>query len=114
MTASPTARDVLEAWIAHLRVEAGAAPHTVDPYARDVRAVLDALPAAERGAVERVTRAGLLKWLHGERSAGRAPASVARRLAAFRSFLRFARSVVPLADDPAAGLPAARRGMALP
>jgi site-specific recombinase XerD len=109
---SPAA--AVDAWIDHLRVEAGSSPHTVEAYARDVRAVLAALPAAERGDLARVSREGLLGWLHGERTSGRAPASIARRLAAFRSFWRFARTVAAVDADPAASLPPARRGTSLP
>ena len=61
-----------------------------------------------------VTRQGILGWLHRERTAGRAPASIARRLAAFRSFHRFARTLAPIASDPTSGLPSARRNKALP
>jgi integrase/recombinase XerD len=113
VTTLPPTADVLDAWVTHLRVEVGASPHTVEAYARDAKAVVAALPASERGSLARLTRAGLLAWLHRERSSGRASASVARRLAAFRSLLRFARSLGPL-EDPTAGLPSARRGRALP
>lgn len=105
---------VLDTFLDHLVVEGGASPHTIEAYRRDVRAVLEALPASERTAVSRITREGLLTWLHKERWSGRAPASVARRLAAFRSFLRFARSECGIASDPAAGLPSGKREKSLP
>ncbi len=106
--------EAVAAWLDHLRVEVGASPHTIEAYERDVLAVIGALPSRERAGVERFTRDGLLHWLHQDRSRGRAPASTARRLAAFRSFVRFCRSLVPLPLDPTAGLPAARRPKALP
>ena len=110
----PTPSDLLRAFIDHLRVEVGASPHTIDAYRRDVRAVFDALPAGERASARLVTREGLFRWLHGERKAGRAPSSIARRLAAFRSFHRFVRTVIAVDRDPTAGLPTSRRMRSLP
>lgn len=110
----PTSSAAVAAWLDHLRVEVGASPHTLDAYGRDVRAVFAALPPGERDRPDRVTRAGVLRWMASERAAGRAPASVSRRLAAFRAFLRFARSIVPIDPDPTAGLPSGRRGRRLP
>jgi integrase/recombinase XerD len=105
---------LLEAYLDHLRVEAGASPHTVAAYRRDVAAVVRALPPAERGDVARVTRDGLLRWLRTERDSERAPTSTARRLAAVRGFFRFARSAAALSGDPTAGLVGARSGRRLP
>ncbi len=110
----PTPPDLIEAFVDHLRVEVGASPHTIDAYRRDVRAVFDALPGTERTSIRHVTREGLFRWLHAERESGRASASIARRLAAFRSFHRFARTVVPVDRDPTAGLPLSRRAKTLP
>ena len=110
----PPPLDVLAAWIDHLKVEAGASKHTISAYTGDVRAVLTALPESERHRLDRVSRGGLMGWLHRERTAGKAPSSVARRLAAFRGFLRFARTLTPLPVDPTAGLPSARRSRPLP
>ena len=105
---------VLDAWLDHLRIEVGASPHTLKAYRGDVRAVLAALPPAERDDVARISRDGLLRWLHGERTGGRAATSTARRLAAFRGYLRFAGSLAPLPTDPSAGLLAGRKAKTLP
>jgi site-specific recombinase XerD len=106
--------EVIPAWLDALRVEGGASPHTVAAYGRDAHAVVAALPPAQRERVDRVTRDGLLRWLHEERRAGRAPSSVARRLAAFRSLMRFAPSMTPIANDPTAGLPRGKMPRRLP
>ncbi len=106
--------DLLRAFLDHLRVEAGASPHTLEAYGRDVRAILSSLPPGEAASIETITRDGLIRWLHGERRAGKAPSSIARRLAAFRSFLRFVRSLDRTSPDPTAGLPTGRRTKALP
>jgi site-specific recombinase XerD len=110
----PTPAQAVDAWLDHLRVEVGASPHTLSAYAGDVRAVLGALPPSQREALDQITRDGVLRWLAQDRGSGRKAVSTARRLAAFRSFLRFARSIVRFEHDPAAGLPSARRGRRLP
>lgn len=111
---NPSSNELIRAFVDHLRVEAGASPHTVAAYEHDVRSVLAVLPPRERESIARVSREGLMRWLHAERSSGRAPSSIARRLAAFRSFHRFVRTVIEVEGDPTIGLPSARRPRALP
>ena len=111
---APRPLDVLTAWLDHLRIEVGVSKHTLSAYAGDIRAVLAALPAAERDDLGRISRDGVLRWLHRERTAGRAASSIARRLAALRGWLRFARTLAPIATDPTAGLLAGKRAKTLP
>lgn len=108
----PSSKDALQAWLDHLQVERGVSPNTMIAYERDVRAVLQAT-GAER-TLKHLTRDGLLSWLHAERRSRRAPASVARRLAALRGFVRFALSVGWLRVDPTEGLGPGRRPQDLP
>jgi site-specific recombinase XerD len=105
---------VLAAFLDHLRVEVGASPHTIAAYRRDAVALVAALPPAQRTSLARIDRAGLMRWLGEERRLRRSAASTARRLAAFRSLWRFARTLGAPADDPSAGLPSPRRGRRLP
>lgn len=111
-SATPSPAHALRAWLDHLQVERGVSPHTAVAYERDVRAVLAATGTSD--ALGGLTRDRLLSWLHGERRSARAPASVARRLAALRSFVRFALSVGWLPRDPTEGLGPGRKPRSLP
>jgi integrase/recombinase XerD len=106
---------VLSAWLDHLEVERAASPHTLSAYRSDVSAVLRSLaldPAT--GDLGRLTHAEVLRWMTGERRAGRAPTSIARRLAALRGYVGFAQSLGALAADPTEGLPAGKAWERLP
>jgi integrase/recombinase XerD len=107
---------VLQAWLDHLAVERGLAANTLAAYERDVRTVLRAVHAdpGRAASLERLTPPALLRWLRRERRAGRAPATLARRMAALRGFARFACGLGALAADPTAGLPAGRAWERLP
>ncbi|MCK0168014.1 tyrosine recombinase XerC [Jannaschia sp. S6380] len=91
---SPGARDALTAWLDRLRGVEGAAANTVSAYGRDVAAIL-AFMAAHRGGpmglaeIGRITTSDLRAWMAGERRRGNGPRSVARRLSALKSFIRW-------------------------
>jgi integrase/recombinase XerD len=108
-----TPADMLAAWLDHLRVERGLSPNTLAAYERDVRQILTAVGATRR-ELARITKEALYAWLSAERDAGAAPSSTARRLAAMRGFLAFARSLGALEQDPTAGLASGRRPAPLP
>ena len=110
---------VLQAWLDHLQIERGLSPHTLGAYEGDVRQVLAAAgleggSLTREGSLEQLDATALLRWIRGERRAGRAPASIARRLAAVRGFARFAMALGALAADPTAGLPTGRAWERLP
>ena len=113
-----TPAEVLAAWMDHLRVERGLSPNTLEAYERDVRQILAGLGQAGIGesgrSLARLTRDAVLAWLHREREDGAAPSSTARRLAALRGFVDFARSLGALDKDPTDGLLPARRPPPLP
>lgn len=86
------------------------APRTVESYRRDLEhlaAFLDAPPA-------QATTEQLERYLAGLRAQGLAPATIARRLAALRSFFRHLQLLGTRSDNPAAALPSPRRPRRLP
>jgi len=107
---------ILSAWLDHLEVERGASKHTLSAYRRDVLAFLVTLKLDPRadGQLALVTHAELVRWLGFERRAGRAPASIARRLAALRGYLAFAQSLGAVSGDPTQGLPVGKGWERLP
>ena len=91
---SPGARDALEAWGSHLRALDGAAANTLVAYQRDVTAFLSFL-AGHRGGpmglseIGRIGTPEMRSWMANERMRGTAARSVARRLSAVKSFIRW-------------------------
>lgn len=111
-----TPEAILAAWLDHLEVERGLSRHTLAAYRRDVTAFLRLLGLAptDPSALGALGHADLVRWMGAERRAGRAPPSIARRLAAVRGYLAFAQSLGVLAGDPTEGLPAGKAWERLP
>jgi site-specific recombinase XerD len=93
-----------------LLLAAQRSPRTVDAYRRD----LADLEAFVGGPVGRASTSDLERWVAAMRAAGRAPSTVARRLAAARSFYRHQVLLGSRADNPAASLKPPRRPRTLP
>ena len=108
MAAAPDDDRDLSAFLALLA--ARRAPRTVEAYRRDLASVSDWLgrPLATATTDE------LQRYVAEERAAGRAPATIARRVAALRSFYRHGQLLGMRADNPAAELDLPRRGRRLP
>ncbi|WP_245190750.1 tyrosine recombinase XerC [Jannaschia formosa] len=91
---SPGARDALQAWLDHLRALDGAAPATCTAYGHDVTAFL-AFQAGHRGGpmglaeIGRIGTPEMRSWMAAERMRGTGARSVARRLSAVKSFIRW-------------------------
>ena len=86
------------------------AQKTVDAYRRDLRALGDWLGGPPSSA----TGDDLERWLAELRAAGLAPATIARRVAAVRSFFRHLILLGVRTDSPAAALELPRRRRRLP
>lgn len=97
-----------EGFAAHLRDERGSSAHTVRAYRGDVRAMLAF--AADRGvaSVGELDVAVLRSWLARLDRQSAARRSLARRVAAVRSFTAWAQRAGLVAEDPAARLTAPR------
>jgi site-specific recombinase XerD len=85
-------------------------PRTVDAYRRD----LESLAAFRDGPVGEATTEELERWLAQLRADGLAPATLARRLAAVRSYYRHEVLLGARTDNPAAELRPPRRTRSLP
>jgi integrase/recombinase XerC len=108
-------REALERFLTELAAQRRASPHTLVAYRREVGRALDRIGAPGAPvAPERWTTEHLV-WVQRELwSAGLAAASVARAVAAWRSFSRFCVRRGILARDPAAALPFPRQPKRLP
>jgi integrase/recombinase XerD len=105
--------DSVDAYLDHLRIERRMSPHTVESYARDLRAL--SVFAAGRGEpIEKLDRKALEAFVRQERAAGLSPRSVARMVAAVRGLYKFLVLDRRLADSPADDLRAPRAWPALP
>jgi integrase/recombinase XerD len=93
-----------------LLLAARRSPRTVDAYRRD----LAGLRSFRGGPVGEATTAELESWVAAMRADGRAGSTVARRIAALRSFYRHQMLLGARSDNPAAELTLPRRARKLP
>jgi integrase/recombinase XerD len=93
-----------------LLLAAHRSPRTVDAYRRD----LGAFGATLDGPIGSATTDQIERWLAVMRADGRAPATIARRLSAVRSYLKHLTLVGQRADNPATGITGPRRPRTVP
>ena len=79
---------MIDAFLDHLRVERRLADHTIESYARDLRALAKYAAGAER-SLTALDRSALEAFVRQQMTAGLSPRSVARSVAAIRGFYRF-------------------------
>jgi integrase/recombinase XerC len=106
----------LAQFLQYLRVERGASPHTIKSYREDLVALAEYLAdedgkAPAPGSITTVELRGFVSALH---EAGYAKASIARRLASVRSFLRFGQREGWAQANPAKALRNPRKSHKLP
>jgi len=109
-------RSEVERFLLHLSGERRVSEHTSDAYGRDLRQ-LEAFIEGRTGRVVRasdVDKGQLRAWL-GELARDHTSSSIARKLAAVRSFYRYLRRAEPGRDNPARWLatPRVKRPMPL-
>jgi len=104
---------VIDLYLDHLRVERRLADHTLESYARDLRA-LAAFCVGLKRKPESLDRTALEAFVRKCRSQGLSPRSVARAVAAIRGFYRFLVLDRRLEQSPAEDLRPPRAWPALP
>jgi integrase/recombinase XerD len=104
----------LDLFLAHIRVEKGLSPNSVDGYARDLRRYMDDLAGQGLRAWEDVRREHLLKHLEHLLRRGISPRSQARALSAIRSLHRLLVSERVAQVDPTEDVDGPRAGRRLP
>lgn len=102
----------LEKFLTYLKVERNASPHTVLNYQLDLMRLQRFLGGSPDWAV--VDAVAIRRFLADRRAQGAAKSSVARQLAAIRSFFRFLCREGYVAHSPAAGLSGPKRDRKLP
>ena len=101
----PSALDLaLDRYLAHLRVERGLLPATLESYARDLREYLDWLDGNGVAQLAEVTEPLILQHLAALMSRGLSRSSQTRHLAAVRGFHRFASAEGLAPADPSDGI----------
>lgn len=93
-----------------LLLAAQRSPRTVDAYRRDLAALAAFLEAPLRDA----RTSDIDRWVAGMRAAGRAASTIARRVAAVRSYYRHELLLGTRTDNPAAEVVTPRRTRSLP
>jgi integrase/recombinase XerD len=104
---------VIDSYLDHLRVERRVAAHTLESYARDLRA-LARFAAGRKTRLDALDRHALEAFVRGQMAAGLSPRSVARAVAAVRGFYRFLVVDRHLDRSPAEDLRPPRAWPALP
>ncbi|HYJ80506.1 MAG TPA: site-specific tyrosine recombinase XerD [Longimicrobiaceae bacterium] len=108
-------RFLVERFLDHLRFERGLAENTLDAYRRDVvRLAAYATAKLGRGSPGEVTKADLRSLLLALKDAGLAPKSIARNVAAIRTYFRFLMAEDEVAADPSEGIDVPKAWRRLP
>ena len=105
---------LFDLFLHHLRVERNLAANTVDNYALDLRSYLCELHATGVIAPKAIRAEQVQAHLSGLREAGLSARSVARHLAAIRTFHRFLIEDGELEEDPASELTPPKQALRLP
>lgn len=79
---------MIDSYLEHLRVERRLADHSIESYARDLRALAE-YAAGKGRALEDLNRPALEAFVRQQMASGLSPRSVARSVAAIRGFYRF-------------------------
>ena len=107
-------RDYLRLFMEYLTVELGLAANTRAAYERDIRLLAKELDRQNINGLLDVSREELLRFLDNLKRQGKAASTIARKLAAIKSFYRFLADERYIEANPAEAMEAATRGLHLP
>lgn len=107
-------REVLDAYTAHLRLERGRAEHTIAAYRREAATLMDHCRNVERITLAELDLVALRSWLAARTQTGAAASTLARSVAAARTFTRWLASAGRIPHDVGGRLQAPKRGRHLP
>ncbi len=105
---------LVEEFVRHLRSERSRSEHTCRAYAGDVASALEFVHAQGISQLDEVGLGALRSWLAERAERGDARSTLARRVAAVRTFMRWAVASGRLTEDPAGRLIGPRPGRSLP
>ncbi|MGE5543297.1 MAG: site-specific integrase, partial [Bacillota bacterium] len=98
----------------YLSTERGLAMNTLELYGRDLRQYYEYLQSSGKDPLEKATRATVVAYLLFLQKQGKATATIARRLAALRSFYQFLLREKYVDKDPTANLESPKLEKRLP
>ncbi|MGL5206326.1 MAG: site-specific tyrosine recombinase XerD [Acidaminococcaceae bacterium] len=102
--------DDVSLFLEYLTVELGLSPNTKQAYIRDV----ELFHANINKDLRKAKRSDIISYMQYLKNAGYAPTSIARRLAALKSFYRFMNAEGYVRSDPAQVIEAGTKGTRLP
>ncbi|MEA5052191.1 MAG: tyrosine recombinase XerC [Propionicimonas sp.] len=106
--------ELLDAFARHLAVERNLSPHTVRAYLGDLTNLFAHLDRVGEQTVSEIDLTALRRWLAVQQAGGAERATLARRVAAVRTFFAWAQHTGRLSGDPAAALRSPRLDRRLP
>ncbi len=106
--------DLIDRFLAHMAVERGLSPNTLEAYSRDLLSFVDFMDDHQVQRIEDVKPYHVQDFLSLLRARKLSPRSVARRLAAIRSFFRFLVRRGLVSANPTSVLQSPRVGRPLP
>lgn len=105
---------LIQSFIDYLTVERGLAANTLDSYGRDLKQYCLYLEEGLKISARDASRTTVVAYLLHLQKQGRTTATIARRLAALKSFYQFLVQERLLADDPTADLESPKQQKKLP
>lgn len=105
---------IVDSFLHYLAVERGLAQNTLDSYKIDINQYMLYLKQQGISQLSLASKSNIIGYLMQLQKAGRAPATISRRLAAIKTLYRFMLSEELIATDPAADLESPKLSQRLP